>query len=229
MASGVRNPPVKLKQAPVYLEGQFSCPRCGVFSTQQWTSLYRRFNPGGGVRHIQLSDISMSQCLACSAKSLWFEKRLVVPEQSFVEALPEDLPAEFIRDFEEAAAISARSPRAAAALLRMCVEALCKDLAGRSKFDQAIGELERQGIPTEISIALDVVRSNGNEVLHAGKLYGDDDDHTVRMLFDIVRSIVNWAITQKRNLAQLYAEIPDTKRAASEERRRKSREAADGG
>lgn len=133
------------------------------------------------------------------------------------------MPIAMQADYEEAAAISSISPRASAALLRMCVENLCKHLSAKSKFDDAMDALAKQGLPAEIQIAMDVVRLNGNEVLHAGQLYGNDDNATVSMLFRLVNLIVTWAITEKRELAALYEQIPPEKRAKLEERRKQSK------
>jgi hypothetical protein len=123
-----------------------------------------------------------------------------------------DMPEAVQRDYEEAAAVASASPRAAAALLRMCIEGLCKEVAGKPKFDAAIAELVRRGIPVEIQLAMDVVRANGNEVMQAGRRYGDDDHATVSILFRLANSIVTWAITEKNQLRELYEKIPQEKR-----------------
>ena len=70
---------------------------------------------------------------------------------------------------------------------------------------------------------MDVVRTNGNEALQAGRLYGDDDAATVSLLFRLVRSIVAWAITEQRVLQELYQQIPPEKREHIEKRRAKSK------
>lgn len=105
----------------------------------------------------------------------------------------------------------------------MCVEALCKEISGKSKFDAAMNELARRGIPEEIEAAMDVIRWNGNEVMHAGRLYGQDDAGTVSMLFRLANGIVTWAITDQKRLQALYNEIPADKREAVAKRRAEAR------
>ena len=124
-------------------------------------------------------------------------------------------------DYEEAAAVSSASPRAAAALLRMCIEGLCKKITGVNSFDKAVAALQEQRIPVEIQLAMDVIRQNGNEVLHAGQLYGEDDAATVGMLFKLANAVVAWAITERRELRDLYNQIPEAKRKHLEERRQR--------
>ncbi|WP_213565259.1 DUF4145 domain-containing protein [Microvirga sp. 3-52] len=152
---------------------------------------------------------------------MWFEKQLVHPEDNDAPPVSPDMPAELRRDYEEAAAIFSKSPRAAAALLRMCVEGLIKKVTEKDSFDKAITALQARGLPSQIQLALDVIRQNGNEVLHAGQLYGEDDEATVAMLFKLVNSVVTWSITEQRQLQELYEQIPEAKRKHLEDRRAK--------
>jgi len=187
---------------------------------QFWKDLYdKETRPHGRTVERKLTDIGISSCYACSAKSLWFEGQLVFPATTAEFSVPAELPSELSRDFEEAAAIAHVSPRAASALLRMCIEGLCKTVTGKSKFDAAIKALEQQGIPDEIAAAMDVVRLTGNEALHAGQLYGADDAKTVAILFRLATLIVKWAITERRELRELIESIPKEKL----EHRRKQR------
>lgn len=66
---------------------------------------------------------------------------------------------------------------------------------------------------------MDVVRLTGNSALHAGVLYGSDDAKTVAILFRLARTVVGWAITEKRELEELYQSIPAEKREHIQKRR----------
>jgi Domain of unknown function (DUF4145) len=172
----------------------------------------------------KMDDMAISVCGTCSARSLWFEKTIIYPSTvSTAPAMSPDMPAELQREYEEAAGVAPVSPRAAAALLRMCVEGLCKTISGKDRFEDAIDELQKKGLPPEIQLAMDVIRQSGNEVMHAGRLYGEDDQQTVSILFRLANSIVTWAITEKRQMLELYEQIPEEKRKALEQRRAKSR------
>jgi hypothetical protein len=172
---------------------------------------------------VEFDDLAMCVCGASGCRSLWFEQQRIYPRTSDAPAMSPDMPEGVRKDYEEAAAIASESPRAAAALLRMCIEGLCKDIAEKPKFDIALDELARRGIPEEIQTAIDVIRMNGNEVMHAGRLYGTDDAGTVAMLFKLANVIVTWAITDRKLLRDLYTQIPETKRESVEKRRAEAR------
>lgn len=229
-ASGLREPGHRTEYLPAFNRTKFKCPRCGVVATQSWFGPYlkdfRKTNTGFAQVEERIGDLGLSKCGACSAKCLWFEGQLVYPSQLTDHEVPTDLPVEVRKDFEEAAAIAEASPRAAAALLRMCIEGLCKKVAGKPKFEDAIVELEQQGIPKAITVAMDVVRLTGNEALHGGTLYGSDDAKTVATLFRLAGLIVSWAITEKNELQELISSIGPEKFAAIEERRKKAAEKA---
>ncbi|WP_292634480.1 DUF4145 domain-containing protein [Mesorhizobium sp.] len=182
-----------------------------MVAAQMWTIPYgKSFKQLGGKftsLEEQIADLGISQCVACGGRALWFEGTLVYPSQSGDHPIPQDLPPQLQKDFEEAAAVAGASPRAAAALLRMCIEGLCKFVAHKDTFNDAVYELEKQGVPKQIAVAMDVVRMTGNEALHASRLYGADDATTVAILFRLANSIVQWAITDKKQLQELVAEI----------------------
>lgn len=230
--SGLRDPGVRREHKPAFRRTRFACPRCDVVATQSWFHpLQPTLHPRTGsnppvVAYETIKDLALSTCAACSAKCLWFESRLVYPAKLSDYQVPTDMPPEVQRDFEEAASIAAASPRASAALLRMCIEGLCKTITGKDDFYAAVTELEEQGIPDEIVVAMDVVRLTGNEALHAGKLYGSDDEKTVGILFRLAGLIVNWAITERTALKDLIDKIPPGKLEKIKERREKAAEKA---
>ncbi|BCG81421.1 DUF4145 domain-containing protein [Mesorhizobium sp. 113-3-3] len=230
ITSGLRDAPVEGDYTPKFRKTKFKCPRCPVIAAQTWTVPYKKehkqFNQKLVALDEQISDLGISQCVACGGRSLWFEGTLVYPSQSGDHPIPQDLPPQLQKDFEEAAAVAAASPRAAAALLRMCIEGLCKFAAQKDNFNDAVYELEKQGVPTQITVAMDVVRMTGNEALHASRLYGTDDATTVSILFRLANSIVQWAITDKKQLEGLVAEIGSERFAKNAAARQRNAEKA---
>jgi hypothetical protein len=87
--------------------------------------------------------------------------------------MPDEIAADHREgaDHREAADIVARSPRGAAALLRLCIQKLCRHLGkpGRD-INSDIAEMVREGLPASIQKALDIVRVTGNEAVHPGEL-----------------------------------------------------------
>jgi hypothetical protein len=82
-----------------------------------------------------------------------------------------DLPEDIRGDYLEAQAIVGRSPRGAAALLRLCIQKLCKHLGEEGEHLWTdIGNLVRKGLPPAVQEALDAVRVIGNEAVHPGQM-----------------------------------------------------------
>ena len=66
---------------------------------------------------------------------------------------------EFSEDFEEAAAVLNKSPRAAAALIRICIQNMMPLLKETGKsLDENISSLVRKGLEAEIQQAMDVLQ-----------------------------------------------------------------------
>jgi len=123
-----------------------------------------------------------------------------------------DLPDDCFGDYLEAREIMQRSPRAAAALLRLVIQKLCRHFGepGRD-VNQDIAALVRQGLPVTMQQALDSVRVIGNEAVHPGELDVRDNPEVVSVLFTIVNLIVEKMLTEPRKIAELYQALPPRK------------------
>jgi hypothetical protein len=119
-----------------------------------------------------------------------------------------DLSDEIQKDYDEARSIARQSPRGAAALLRLCVQKLCKQLGEKGeKIDTDIAALVKKGLPVEIQQALDAVRVVGNNAVHPGELDLKDDAGTAEKLFGVVNFIADRMITQSLALKALYDNV----------------------
>ena len=130
-----------------------------------------------------------------------------------------DMPEEIRLDFEEARSIIDLSPRGAAALLRLAVQKLCKNLGEQGDdINKDIGSLVAKGLPVQMQRALDAVRVIGNESVHPGKLDLKDDHDIAEHLLELVNMIVEDRITRPKQLEALYARLPQSKRDGIEKR-----------
>ena len=122
------------------------------------------------------SNCGFAKCANCKQYSLWHFKLMIFPNQTGVEPPNEDLKDEIKADYLEASNILNKSPRGAAALLRLCVQKLCVQLKEKGEnLNYDIGELVNKGLDVEIQQALDVVRVTGNYAVHPGQIDLKDD------------------------------------------------------
>jgi hypothetical protein len=150
---------------------------------------------------------------------LWLEEAMIFPSDGNAPLPNPDLPEDIKRDYEEARAILNRSPRGAAALLRLAIQKLCKFL-GEPGIDinADIRALVRKGLSEQIQKALDIVRVIGNEAVHPGMIDLRDDPALAGTLFKLVNMIAEKMITEPREIDDLYAGLPEGKREAIDRR-----------
>ena len=130
------------------------------------------------------------------------------------------MPDDVKRDFLEANEIIDKSPRGAAALLRLCVQKLMSHLGEKGdNINDDIASLVRKGLDARIQKALDVVRVVGNNAVHPGQIDLNDDKTIAAKLFGLVNIIVKSQITQAKHIEDMFdAVVPDTVKAQIEKR-----------
>ncbi|WP_425509557.1 DUF4145 domain-containing protein [Xanthomonas sontii] len=137
------------------------------------------------------------------------------------------MPEAVQADYEEAAAVIGRSPRSAAALLRLALQKLLKELGlpGNS-IDADIKALVIAGLPAEVQKALDYCRVIGNEAVHPGEIDLNDTPELAVALFEMLNFIVADRIERPKTIEALYEKIPAQKREWIEQRDRGSKQPA---
>ena len=135
-----------------------------------------------------------------------------------------DLPDNISKDYEEAGTIVELSPRGAAALLRLCIQNLCKYLGEPGKnLNDDIGALVAKGLDERVQQALDTVRVLGNEAVHPGTLDLKDDRQTVKKMFGLVNMIAKEMITLPGERDDLFNTLPENAREAIDKRDKKTK------
>ena len=179
------------------------------------------FDPAsGGVYNFQhLHNVHVSRCFNCKDVSLWIYDRLIYPQKGEAPPANTDMPEDIRRDYEEASTILDLSPRGAAALIRLCIQKLCKHLGKPGENINAdIKALVADGLKTRVQQSLDAVRVIGNEAVHPGKMDLRDDRATAEMLFGLLNLIVEQMISEPKHVEELYAKLPQSKRDEIEKR-----------
>ena len=168
---------------------------------------------------MQVNNAWISLCFSCQKLAVWVHDRMLFPRHDHHIAPNADLPDEIKKDFLEAAEILDASPRGSAALLRLCIQKLCKHL-GKSgdNINKDIADLVQDGLDKRIKNSLDIVRVIGNNAVHPGQINLTDDKDTASSLFKIVNIICETMISQPKHIDELYELIPPSTKKQIEKR-----------
>jgi len=188
----------------------FTCPHCGVLAMQNWSQLMTQFDGRGG--WISQKNMSVGLCDYCSTITLWLGKEMIFPNRPSVPIPNDDLNSDIKKDYNEAAEIVEKSPKAATALLRLTIQKLCQQLGERGEnLNDDIGELVKKGLPSKIQKSLDIVRVIGNESVHPGQINIEDNKETAYKLFELINLIAHTMITQPKEIDNIYNTLPEDK------------------
>jgi len=198
---------------PIDKEKQFNCIHCGVFAKQKWSVLCF------GYHNANVSPITFCTCEHCNGISYWYEGRMLIPAEAPVPPPHPDMPAAIVQEYQEARGIFGRSPRAAVALLRLAVQKLMTELGEKGEnINTDIKSLVAKGLPVQVQQAFDYCRVVGNNAVHPGEINLNDTPEMGQHLFSMLNFIVEDRITRPKQIAGLYAQLPEAARAAIEKR-----------
>ena len=161
----------------------------------------------------------VSKCAKCDEIALWIGQRQIWPATGTAPNAHPDMPDDVRSEYAEARAIMDKSPRAAAALLRLAIEKLCDQLGAKGKrlFDK-IGDLVSKGLPSEVRDSLDAVRITAGDAMHTGQIRRSDDRDVVGTLFELVNFIVQDRIARPKAIKHLQGRFSKGARDAIVER-----------
>jgi hypothetical protein len=183
----------------------FNCPFCQAFARQTWG-----FPPkiAGNQNYGADAWLGLCRCDQCGGFIIWVDHKMVYPAAVVAPPPNPDIPVEIAADYEEARIISSQSPRGAAALLRLCVQKLCKHLGETGKnINDDIGSLVSKGLPAKVQQALDVVRVVGNNAVHPGQIDLNDTPEVAHRLFSLVNIVTDVMISQPKQINALYESV----------------------
>jgi hypothetical protein len=157
----------------------------------------------------EMINLAFSKCYSCDGFAVWVEDKLVYPIRNSAIIAHDEMPTDVRRDFEEAASIVDKSPRGAAALLRLCIQKLMGVLGEKGKdLNEDIASLVRKGLAVQVQQALDIVRVTGNNAVHPGQIDLQDNKATATTLFSLVNLIVENRIAQPNHIAAMFKNLP---------------------
>ncbi|NAX48818.1 DUF4145 domain-containing protein [Photobacterium halotolerans] len=216
--------------APEIMLDAFHCPICSTYAHMNWRWLSYH-------RNSYAIPYMASSCSRCDEDTIWkvtdFDSQktpktavILYPDHGESPQPEQDMPDAVKMDYMEAASILTKSPRAAAALLRLGLQRLCIHLGEKGKnIDEDIRELAKKNIlpPAVIRVA-DTVRIAGNNAVHPGKMSDDDVDNIAGKMFFLLNFIVKKGISEPKEIEELYQMMPSGAREAAEQKDAKARE-----
>lgn len=183
---------------------KYHCPHCGVFASQA--------NANVVFGNQIASNFASARCSYCSKYTVWYEpaKAMIFPDTGTAPLPHDDMPAEVVADYNEARSIFNKSPKGAAALLRLGLQKLLKALGEKGdNINDDIGELVRKhNLPATTQQALDAVRIIGNSAVHPGEIKLDDTPEIAFKIFGLLNFIARNQITEPKEIAALYGGMP---------------------
>ena len=221
---------------PEHAKGQFHCPHCGVYAKQRWShlsasgDLYTQRNQYGISRRSNITDLTavsvnlsekwtVSFCEHCDKMIIWLVGDIVYPKKIQVEQSNEDLTEDIKIDYQEAARVLADSPRSAAAILRLALQKLCRQLGEKGEnINDDIGELVKKGLNPAIQKSLDALRITGNNAVHPGELDLREDTKRVIKLFNLLNFIAQKMITEPKEIGSFYDDLPENAKQEVDQR-----------
>lgn len=211
-------------QPEFQIEG-FTCPHCHAFSAIKWTCAFsprESYNLWAGLCH-HCKDYSLWLAHYIDEEEQQLDGKMIYPDVQLGSPPNEDIPVVCRTDYEEARQIANKSPRAAAALLRLCIENLCLNLDCKgSNLNDYISYLVEKGLRKEIKQALDVVRVGGNNAIHPGNISADDNREVVTRLFSLVNIIIESQISHLNLIDGAYGRLSEGTRKQIDERDRRA-------
>ncbi len=215
---------------PKHAEEQFHCPHCGVFAKQFWAYLDAKYDYRDSMSihscvHFEEKlncGWTISNCEHCKKKIIWLGDKVIFPRKIEVDQANQDLTEEIKKDYLEAANILNDSPRSSAAILRLALQKLCKQLGEKGEnINDDIAELVKKGLNPTIQKSLDALRITGNNAVHPGELNLTEDKVRVLKLFGLLNFIAEKMITEPNEINAFYEELPEKAKEAVEKRDKK--------
>lgn len=204
--------------SPKYGAGQYHCPHCGVYAKQFWAHIQAQKIWGGDFTTTNNANFSeslsdnwhISKCEHCKKHMIWLDSNTIYPEKISTESPNPDLSDEIIEDYLEASLILNKSPRGAAALLRLSLQKLLKQLGQKGEnINDDIKNLVKKGLNPTIQKGLDFVRVTGNNAVHPGQIDLKDNKEIAEKLFQVINFIAEKMITELKEVESLFEGLPE--------------------
>ena len=203
---------------PTLGKTEYHCPHCNVYARQLYAHLqsitsysWRSVVDDKAKFHEALhKDWVVTKYEHCSKIAVWRGAGMIFPRKTTVALPNPDLHDDIKSDYLEASSVLADSPRAAAALLRLALQKLCKQLGEKGQsINDDIKSLVAKGLNPLVQKSLDALRITGNNAVHPGEINLTEDPSRVVKLFELINFIANKMITEPKEIEGFYSQLPE--------------------
>ncbi len=203
--------------------GTYTCPHCGTHqayshSTPEVITLQHDNSDEGWAKSFNILSLRCSN-FACSrvsviAINLRDRHQVDIEPQHVFRQYPAYIPEAIRSDYEEASQILELSPKAAATLLRRCLQGMIRDFwsISKSRLIDEVLELKNH-VPAAQWTAIDGLRKIGNIGAHMEKdvnLIIDIEKEEVRSLLRLIEMLMDQWYINRHKQENLYNEITAT-------------------
>ena len=163
--------------------------------------------------------IRFRYCFHCNEMCLWVYDQLVWPRRAGDPEPKLHAPPNVRRECEKATQTLEPSPRGAAAVLRLTIEKLCKELgvSGESVKDD-IALFVREDVDARVQKVLDAARIIESNAVRPGQIGLGNDRATAETLSGLVNLICEKMIMEPRHLQAVYTKLQEGAGNAMEQR-----------
>jgi hypothetical protein len=199
----------------------FTCSFCGGNNQHAWNFYCRNatYLYLGGPFSESEDVLGISVCEVCKNFTIWLNGKQIYPLSSGIEEPNIDMPEDIKNLYLEARDVYPISKKSSAALLRLALQLLCKNLGEKGEnINNDIANLVKKGLPEVIQKALDTLRITGNQAVHPGELNLEENIELVESLFWILNFIVDETYSKKKKINELYNKLPKNLLNAIEKR-----------
>lgn len=198
-------------------KGEYHCPYCNVYAKQFYGHLHSltQFKWASPVDSQSTFHEAIpkewiaTKCQRCAQIAFWHKENLIYPKKSTAPIPNTDLSDEIRADYLEAAQVLTDSPRSAAALLRLALQKLCKQLGEKGEnINEDIKSLVAKGLNPLVQKSLDALRITGNNAVHPGEINLNEEPERVFKLFELINFIANKMITEPKEIEGFYNQLP---------------------
>lgn len=211
-------------EEPKLNKTSFTCGQCQTYSKHNWNEYYISKNDNkipfiSHGFHSEKTALNICICEACERYSLWLDGKQIYPLVSNIIAPNEDMPEDVKNLYNEARDVYKISPKSSAALLRLAIQVLCKELGEPGKnINTDIGNLVQKGLDPSVQQIFDIIRVTGNNAVHPGEIQLDENPELVAILFEYINIIIDEFYTKPKKITESYNNLPEGIKKAIEKR-----------